>query len=148
MGNSIIYANFLLRLISAILDFIITSFLSAVGIVFIASVKMPFGDNQRVITIVVFIALFHWLYSSLFEFSRFRGTPGKILMSIVVVNTLGNRISFTQASMRYLGKLISVFTIFIGFFYAIYDKRNQTIHDKISHTFVTPKTVSIQDQLS
>lgn len=89
MGNSIIYANFLLRLISAILDFIIISFLSAVGIVFIASVKMPFSDNQRVITIVVFIALFHWLYSSLFEFSRFRGTPSKIL--------------FMQASLRYLG---------------------------------------------
>ena len=61
------------------------------------------------------------LYQSLFECSKFQGTPGKIAVKIKVVNKHGERVSFLQAFGRNLGKIISALILYIGFFHANLD---------------------------
>ncbi len=50
-----------------------------------------------------------WLYFTLFESSPLRATPGKLRQKLYVVNTLGKRISWKEANLRYWGKCLTPF---------------------------------------
>ena len=68
---------------------------------------------------------------------KFLGTPGKLLLCCQVVDAdTGCALSVKQAVIRYLGYYVSIFTLFIGFLWIIWDKRKQGFHDKIANTVV------------
>lgn len=52
-----------------------------------------------------------WLYYAGFESSRGQATPGKVLMRLEVTDLEGNRLSFAQATLRFVGLLF--FFVFI-----------------------------------
>lgn len=79
------------------------------------------------------------LYQSIFECSKFQGTPGKIAVKIKVVNKDGERVSFIQAFGRNLGKILSGLILYIGFFMAIWTQKKQTLHDLMANTYVVLK---------
>jgi uncharacterized RDD family membrane protein YckC len=76
------------------------------------------------------------IYCALFEASRLRGSPGKFLQGLQVVNWNGEAISARQAWIRNGSKIISVSAVFIGFIWAAFDKHGQAWHDKIAQTYV------------
>lgn len=81
------------------------------------------------LTSVTLIILLFWLYRS--------ATPGKLLlcMKITDADTYGKP-GISQLIMRYLGYIVSVVPLFLGFFWVAIDKRGQAWHDKIGNTLV------------
>ena len=70
-------------------------------------------------------------------FWAWRGqTPGKWIMRIKITQFDGSPIGWGGALLRYCGYIISVLSIFIGFFWVALDNRRQGVHDKIAETFV------------
>jgi len=68
-------------------------------------------------------------------------TPGKKLFGLRVVRTDGLPVSYGQAFVRAIGYFISLF-MWLGFLWALWDRRNQTWHDKLAGTLViqSPKS--------
>jgi uncharacterized RDD family membrane protein YckC len=77
-----------------------------------------------------------WAYFALCESSAMQATPGKLAMGIRVTDDEGRRISFLRATGRHFGKIISTFTLFIGFMMAGWTERKQALHDMMASTLV------------
>ncbi len=73
-----------------------------------------------------FVAL---LYSAVMEGSRLQGTLGKMAAGIVVTDTNGQRLSFGRALLRNLGKVISSSLCAICFLIALFNDKQQALHD-------------------
>ncbi len=77
-----------------------------------------------------------WLYFSYMESSIKQGTVGKNFLGIKVADERLQRINFGRASLRFLGKLLTVLTLGIGFFMFPRTKQKQALHDKLVKTVV------------
>jgi uncharacterized RDD family membrane protein YckC len=77
-----------------------------------------------------------WLYHSLLESGNGQATLGKKGLGIRVTNMNGGRLSFGQATGRYFGKWISAVLLFFGYFMMLWDKKSQTLHDKMAGALV------------
>ena len=77
-----------------------------------------------------------WLYFALQEASSRRASIGKRVMGLTVVGEAGEQLSFTQASIRYFSKILSVLILFLGYFMMLFSDKKQTLHDKIAKTLV------------
>lgn len=95
----------------------------------------------RIVTVVVSPI---WLYYVLMDSSKAQGTVGKRAMSIVVVDEGMKQISFGQASVRFWCRIVTVLTLGIGYIMAALTKNKQTLHDRISHTYVVDKKVMMK----
>lgn len=84
---------------------------------------------------ILFFVLFI-LYTSFMESSSKQATLGKMAMSIKVVDINGQRLNFWHAAGRNLGKVVSYFIIYFGFFMAAFTRRRQALHDIMASTFV------------
>lgn len=88
------------------------------------------------IGISVFVYL---LYFSLMESSKNQGTLGKMALNIKVVDEKGNKITFGRAVGRYFGKMLSSFTLGIGYIMIAFTEKKQGLHDLIVKTYVVEK---------
>ena len=68
-------------------------------------------------------------YFAFFESSKYRATPGKLAMGLVVVDEQGRRLSLQRALLRAIGKLASLTLFFLGFLMAGWTARKQALHD-------------------
>ncbi|MBO3462825.1 RDD family protein [Aetokthonos hydrillicola Thurmond2011] len=89
--------------------------------------------------IIAYYVLLGFLYCPVMESSRYQGTLGKMVLGIIVTDMNGNKVSWEQAVKRYISKLLSYITIFIGFFIGGFTNRRQTLHDKVSRCLVIRK---------
>lgn len=77
-----------------------------------------------------------WLYTAGMEASPAQASIGKLLLGLKVSNTRGERLSFLQATARYFLKLISIASLGIGFFIALFNKKKQMLHDTLSNCVI------------
>ncbi|ULU26007.1 RDD family protein [Dyella terrae] len=77
-----------------------------------------------------------WLYFALCESSAWQGTVGKLALGIRVTDMDGKRIGFGRATGRYFAKIISAFTLCIGFLMVAWTQRKQGLHDLLAQTLV------------
>ncbi len=96
---------------------------------------IPCALGGHLIPIIGGIAIW-FLYAPILESSRIRATLGKYLVGIQVVDGLGARISLRAAVVRNLLKFASSILLFIGFFFALFTTKKQTLHDLLADTFV------------
>ena len=89
--------------------------------------------------IVVTLALF-WGYFVGFEVSKYEATPGKIAMALRVTDMEGRRVGVIRATVRHFAKFLTIATLSIGFFIAIFTRKRQTLHDLIAGCVVISKT--------
>lgn len=89
--------------------------------------------------IVVTLALF-WGYFVGFEVSKYEATPGKIAMALRVTDMAGRRVGVIRATVRHFAKFLTIATLSIGFFIAIFTRKRQTLHDLIAGCVVISKT--------
>jgi uncharacterized RDD family membrane protein YckC len=89
------------------------------------------GEMAPLITLVG-----DWLYWSLMESSGSQGTVGKIMCGLRVTDTQGQRISFGRATGRYLAKILSALTLFIGYLMVAWTRQKRGLHDFIAGTLV------------
>ena len=89
--------------------------------------------------IVVTLALF-WGYFVGFEVSKYEATPGKIAMALRVTDMEGRRVGVIRSTVRHFAKFLTIATLSIGFFIAIFTRKRQTLHDLIAGCVVISKT--------
>jgi len=125
------YAAFWERFVAQVIDAVILSV--ATGTVFTAT----FGAGMA----IGFFA--PWLYEAFMTSSEWQATVGKRVMSIVVTDLNGNRMSFARATGRHFAKYISVFLLGIGFVIAAFTAKKQALHDMIAETLVMKRDTSV-----
>ncbi|MDN3205265.1 RDD family protein [Algoriphagus sediminis] len=102
--------------------------------------RIEFISDRNLIRNISFLI---WVvYCIVMESSPKQGTLGKLIMGIKVIDQEGNRLSFSQASLRNLGKIVSAAVIFLGFAWILFDKKRQGWHDKFQKTFVVDREFS------
>jgi uncharacterized RDD family membrane protein YckC len=74
-------------------------------------------------------------------------TLGDILLGVRVVRADGGRVSLGRAMWRMVGAYISGFALFIGFLWALFDRRKQGWHDKLAGTVVVYDWPAVPDEL-
>ncbi len=66
-------------------------------------------------------------------------TPGKSALSIRVIDfATGGPIGYPRAFIRYLGRYVSAIVLLLGYLWMLWDKENQTWHDKMANAVVVP----------
>ena len=68
---------------------------------------------------------------------KMQATPGKLIMGMKVVRANGDRLTLLRAYCRYCAKILSAFTLLIGYLMAFFDSERRTLHDRICDTRVT-----------
>jgi uncharacterized RDD family membrane protein YckC len=134
------YANFWIRLLAFIIDFVIMSILFNI-IRIVINFKLK---NEYIVADYGFFVLYRgpivfiigWLYYSIFESSKVMATVGKMVVKIKVTNLLGNRITFFNATGRFFGKFISSLFLCMGYIMIFFMSTNQSLHDYWAQTVV------------
>lgn len=122
------YGGFWVRFGAAIIDSIIIAIPAAV-------LAIPFGRGWST-AYYIFWLLIGWIYYAYLESSPDQATLGKRALGLVVTDVYGNRIDFTRASIRFVGRLISGAILYIGFIMIAFTDRKQGLHDMIAGTLV------------
>ena len=120
------YGGFIRRAIASIVD----------GIIF-AFIPGYFGtDNQTasLLVIVLDIAYNVWMVGT------YGATIGKMVMALRVTKVNGSKISYSDALLREIAKVLSFAIFGLGFFWVIWDKKKQGWHDKLAKTVVVKLT--------
>ena len=155
------YAGFWLRFVALIIDsfviniiqfFFIFPMLAFFGITFttlnLSEIGMLSEEDimvmlPAIISMVTSIALFSFLiqllYYALLESSKHQASLGKMMLGIIVTDTNGERLDFTKAMIRQLGKIISGVMFCIGYIMAAFTEKKQALHDIIANTYVVIK---------
>ena len=115
---------------------VIDSFLLILPLM-IASIIISAQDQQvpRALAQFILLALpvaYHWYFWT----RRDGQTPGKFALGIRVVKADGSHISDVDAVIRAIGYNVSAMLFGLGFVWALFDKNNQTWHDKMARTYV------------
>jgi len=140
------YAGFWMRFVAIFIDAILLNILTSV-IGFLISVDMGYKSVLRISSIssTFFISIFtvlfvqltiYWLYFALLESSAMQATIGKKAIGLQVTDMNGERINLGKATGRFFSKIISFFTLGIGFMMAAFTNKKQALHDIISNCLV------------
>jgi uncharacterized RDD family membrane protein YckC len=81
---------------------------------------------------------FGGVYFVFLESSLLKGTFGKVLFRLKVVDNKGNRISLFRAFVRYFVRIISIITVY-GVFVIDTNKKRMSLHDFICRSVVIRK---------
>lgn len=85
---------------------------------------------------VFFNYIFPFLYT-LFFWLKFSATPGKMLLGLKVVDAqTGENINLRRSLIRYIGYIVAMIPLFLGYLWVAFDKRKQGWHDKMAGTAV------------
>ena len=134
-------AGFGWRLAAVLIDGLLVGFLSflfAFIIGFIIWFTQIYGagtfyPTERLFTVFGFILSVGYYVGF---WARSGQTPGKTAMGLKVVSTDGSCVSWNKAFLRYLGYIINVILILLGFLWIAFDQKRQGWHDKMAGTYV------------
>lgn len=122
------YSGISRRLIASIIDiFVIIS-------LFMFLELITETIDEALFYILFFLAM--WAYFVFQESSTLKSTVGKQAVNIIVTDLNGNRISFTQATKRFILKIFVVIPFFAGFLLILFTSKKQAFHDIIAKTLV------------
>ena len=143
--RNLYYAGFWLRVLAKIIDVFFANIIGLALAIAASSVVVmnmaasaPQYEIQKASDAVAGLTLIvvYWLYNALMESSKYQATIGKKMIGLEVVGLEDERISFSKATGRHLGRLICILALFIGYIMAGWTKRKQGLHDKMSGCLV------------
>ena len=131
------FGSFDQRLLAAVLDWFIVSG----GFILLAFLVVMFTNDRFIrlvvtVSLLIIIPLANLVYHVMMECSGRQATYGKQLLKIRVTDIAGQRITAGRALGRNVAKLCSVLTLFIGYLFAFFNKRQQCLHDMLADTLV------------
>ena len=124
--EEMIYAGFWVRVLAAVIDGLVLAIPTMI-------VNELFGEDSW-ISIILLLILW-WQYSARMLSSSWRATIGKKIVSIAVVNEMGEQITFKDATFRFLYSLIS-YLLLLPILMMLFTEKKQTLHDKMAKTLV------------
>lgn len=144
------YAGFWVRLSAMLIDAVILTairmvifgiiYLITYGILHLLEIKIDMVHNLIYASTAGLLNIWlTWLYYCLFESSSVQATPGKMAVGVKVSGLDGNRITFEKATLRYFLKILSVWSLLIGYFMAAFSSKKQTMHDILAETTIVYK---------
>lgn len=122
------YSGISRRLIASIIDIFLIIFL----FMFLELITETL--DETLFYILFFLTM--WAYFVFQESSTLRSTVGKQAVNIIVTDLNGNRISFMQATKRFIMKIFAVIPFFIGFLLILFTSKKQAFHDIVAKTVV------------
>lgn len=129
------YANIGIRGCALVIDLMLVTLANALVLIacILAGWEYIFDVFQyNIAPGIIFMAV----YFALFESSGWRGGPGKRIMGIMVVSGQGTRISFFNALIRFVARIVSGATLLVGYFMAAFTDRHRALHDYVANTYV------------
>lgn len=140
------YAGFWIRVVAALIDFLLMftasfpvkllfgSVATAIGLS--AQMSVPETLVMRRVVRLVISVLVVFAYRAGMESSSFQATLGKLAVRLKVTDLEGERITFARAAGRYFAKWISVLALGLGYLMVALDEEKQGLHDRIAGTLV------------
>ena len=119
------YAGFWIRFVAYLID---------VVVVMIPGTIIIFAGLPSLINLVLGLA--YYIY---FPSSEYMATPGKMALGLIITDEHGNRIGAGTAAVRYIGYMISMITVGIGFIIIGFTEKRMGLHDMIARTRVVYK---------
>ena len=128
-------------LIDGVLVFIINVLVMIVVLLFIRRSFQESGGFDGAALLVIITSylcgiLVAWLYFAIGDASARQGTFGKRIMGLRVTSLDGSKIGFGRSSLRYVGRLLGVLTMLVGFLIALVTPRRRALHDYLAGTVV------------
>jgi uncharacterized RDD family membrane protein YckC len=130
--------------LSILINFVIV-FLSSIGI----SYKAPTYDElfklspAALLPIALVNSLIYSItliiYNTICEASPMKGSVGKRIFKMVVVDVDGMGLSFLNALLRSVGKALSIFFFYLGFLSILFTEHRQAVHDLLAKTYVVKR---------
>ena len=142
--NNAGYASFSRRFAAVVLDAI---FLTIVTLPLLLAVYGTdyFISPERVSGVGAF--LINWVLPAAITIAcwlTLAATPGKLLVGIKVVNAeTGERLTFAQAALRYVGYIVSLIPLLAGYFWMLGNSRKQTWHDLLAKSVVIRRATAV-----
>lgn len=142
LKKSRLYASFFKRSVAALVDIIIYLIFTIPIMYLLFNYVLIYIDISGLGSLLIFFTSLvveiipFWLYNAFTESSKYKGTIGKRLMKIIVIDSKGSKISFGRASVRALSKIISLLFYGAGFIMVLFTKKKQGLHDMITDTVV------------
>ena len=141
------YAGFWLRVVAYIIDAIILGMAGVVAFfpLFRANIHAFTTQNpwevytsmsRPLFAIRLLALMLGWIYYASMESSSWQATLGKKILGLRVTDLAGNRISFSRASGRFFGKILSGMILGIGFLMAGFTARKQALQDILAGCLV------------
>ncbi|CDQ40829.1 MULTISPECIES: RDD family protein [Virgibacillus] len=133
-------AGFWIRVLASIVDSLLLSVLAAIIAFIINDEDFVFLYSQAEMETstsdswasAIYIILFMIILTA----SKWKGSPGKIICNIQVVNTDMSQISILKSIGRYLSYFLSAIPLLIGFMMAGWNEEKKALHDIICKTRV------------
>lgn len=98
------------------------------------------GHSPHIAVLYLYPLWFAWIYSCTMEASTLRGTVGKVILGIEVVDNSGATLNFRRASLRFCAKLTSLAIGGMGILMIALNSQHQAMHDRLVRTRVVHKT--------
>jgi uncharacterized RDD family membrane protein YckC len=130
------YAGLFRRMFALTFDIVILLLLNILLYILLQKIGFRVSPEQENPLVSILLLLVNWYYFVYFETSKWQGTPGKMALKMQVGSEDGGIINFGQATQRFVFSFLTVFTFFIGYFIAWRDNKRQTVHDRLSRTYV------------
>lgn len=137
------YAGFWIRFGAAFLDGLILSpFIFGVFIIsWLTEAKISSsGSSQGAVAFLQIV--FQWVLPAAYEsffLGRYGATPGKMVCDLKVIRPDGHHLTYARALGRHFAKLLSTYTIFIGYIIIAFDEQKRGLHDYICDSRVVRK---------
>ena len=135
-AQEVAYASFGKRFLATIIDFASLMFLGAIlgrGGCYDGSCGVNVGWEDPLF----------WVFTAyvIIMDVKFGGPLGKIVMNIRIQDkgTAENTKPIKAILRETVGKYVSAFVVFLGFFWMLWDKEKQTWHDKLANSVVVKK---------
>jgi len=142
-------ASFWWRLLAYAIDYFILSFVMQYILTILASrgIKFNLQSYNALITMPVsqllelqlISSLTLIVYNSACEASAMKGSIGKRICKLVVVDIDGQGLTYINALLRSVGKAFSVFVLYLGFFSIFFSEHRQALHDYLAKTYVVKR---------
>ncbi len=136
-SEAMTYAGFWRRFFASLIDGII---LYAIVMIFFGFLMNSANSNPNLVG--SWLGGLQWpltvaIYAYSIVFIGWKGqTLGKQFLSIKVVTATGGQVSWVQAIVREVFKIVSSYALLLGYLWMLWDKDKQTWHDKVSKTYV------------
>jgi len=128
------FGGFWIRVLAYFIDTVILITALSPVLFILSLIALEMELNFLLLDIFILVAI--WIYFSVLDSSPWQASVGKKAVGLKVVDKNCDRISFGRATGRHFAKIISFFTILIGYMMIGWTKRKEGLHDMIAGTLV------------